>query len=423
MSESILKALMQLFAIIAHPEDDQGNGEGYNERRIVVESFLRQQLNQELVREYLKVFDYYFDLYQEKQSEKSKTKKRTSSSSVRVLKICTQINEELTQQQKVVVLVRLLEFVKSDDGAITEQELAFITTVAETFFIPDDDFNRIHNFVVSSFSENPQYSNALVINGMEEYPDPSIRHLRSVSLQGEIRIIQVEVANIYFLRYWGDEELYLNGHLLHKDKVFVLNTGSSIRNPKLSPIYYSDIVALFTLDKIKEKILFEIKDVEFRFKGGKVGLHKMNFALESGHLVGIMGASGAGKSTLLNVLNGSEIPSRGQVTVNGIDIHHHDERVEGLIGFVSQDDLLIEELTVFQNLYYNAKLCFDNYSEEEIVKAVDETLLSLGLHEIKDMIVGSPLNKKISGGQRKRLNIALELIREPAILFLDEPTS
>lgn len=425
MSESILKALMQLFAIIAHPEDDQENEsiEGISDRRSVVESFLRQQLNQELVTEYLKVFDYYYDLYQEKQSEKSLTKKRTSSSSVRVLKICTQINEELTQQQKVVVVVRLLEFVKSDDGAITDQEMAFISTVAETFFIPEDEFNTIHKFVINTFDSPPSFDNVLIINGDESSPYEHVRHIHEHSLQGEIWVIRVEFSDIYFLRYWGDEELYLNGHLLRKDKVFVLNAGSSIRNPKLTPIYYSDIVARFTLDKIKEKILFQASDVEYKFKGGKVGLHKMSFAFESGHLVGIMGASGAGKSTLLNVLNGSEVPSKGHISINGKDIHRESEEVEGLIGFVSQDDLLIEELTVFQNLYYNAKLCFDNYTEEQIVKAVDEMLLSLGLHEIKDMVVGSPLNKKISGGQRKRLNIALELIREPAVLFLDEPTS
>lgn len=423
MSESILKALMQLFAIIAHPEDDQSDESVDGDRRVVVESFLRQQLNQELVREYLKVFDYYYDLHQEKQSEKTKTKKRTSSSSVRVLKICTQINEELTQQQKVVVLVRLLEFVKSDDGAVTEQEMAFISTVAETFFIPDNDFFLIRDFVLNGFDQPITNDNIIIINDKEDSEETQVRHIHSHALQGEIWIISVECANIYFLRYWGNEEVYLNGHLLSREKVFVLNTGSSIRNPKISPIYYSDIVARFTIDKIKERILFELKDVEFRFKGGKIGLHKMNLALESGHLVGIMGASGAGKSTLLNVLNGSETPSKGQVLVNGIDIHRDSEKIEGLIGFVSQDDLLIEELSVFQNLYYNAKLCFDNYSEEQIVAAVDEMLISLGLHEIKDMVVGSPLNKKISGGQRKRLNIALELIREPAILFLDEPTS
>ncbi len=109
--------------------------------------------------------------------------------------------------------------------------------------------------------------------------------------------------------------------------------------------------------------------------------------------------------------------------INGLDIHARRHEVEGLIGHVSQDDLLIEELTVYQNLYYNAKLCFDNYTEGQLEEAVDQFLRNLGLFEIKDIAVGSPLNKKISGGQRKRLNIALELIREPAVLFLDEPTS
>jgi len=140
-------------------------------------------------------------------------------------------------------------------------------------------------------------------------------------------------------------------------------------------------------------------------------------------MVGIMGASGAGKSTLLSVLNGINPPFSGDVVINGVSIHSGKEEVKGLIGYVSQDDLLIEELTVFENLYFNAKLCFDNLTEEEIKAKVDVTLKNLGLYEIRDMKVGSPLNKKISGGQRKRLNISLELIREPAIMFLDEPTS
>jgi ABC-type multidrug transport system ATPase subunit len=90
---------------------------------------------------------------------------------------------------------------------------------------------------------------------------------------------------------------------------------------------------------------------------------------------------------------------------------------------VSQDDLLIEELTVYENLYYNAKLCFADFNEEQLHKRVMEVLENLALTSAKDLRVGNPLDKTISGGQRKRLNIALELIREPAILFLDEPTS
>ncbi len=215
----------------------------------------------------------------------------------------------------------------------------------------------------------------------------------------------------------------MNGQLLEPLKSYPLNTGSSLRNQQIKPVYYSDIVSLFVGDKVKSRIVFEANHITYQFKNGAVGLHDVGFTEQSGRLVGIMGASGAGKSTLLNVLNGVTKPTEGKVLINGIDIHSDDPSIEGIIGFVSQDDLLIEELTVYQNLYYNAKLCFDNYTEDQLVETVHRVLKNLGLFEIRDIQVGSPLNKKISGGQRKRLNIALELIREPAVLFLDEPTS
>ncbi|UCG27318.1 MAG: ATP-binding cassette domain-containing protein [Bacteroidales bacterium] len=417
MSEQILKALMQLFAIIARPESNE------SDRRIVVESFLDKQLNKELVSEYLTVFDEYYKMHQEKQKEKDKRVRRISSSSVRVLKICTQINEELTQTQKIIVLVQLLEFSKSGGGEVTFQELEFIKTVSDTFNIPEDEYKWIEAFVLNSFDDIPEYEEILVIDNDKDYSHPLTKHIYVETLEGQIWVFNVTTANMYLVRYIGNKELYMNSQLLHQDKVYVFNVGASIRDPKTKPIYYSDVISKFRPELLESRIVYEVKDVEFKFKGGKIGLHDISFEEESGRMVGIMGASGAGKSTLLNVLNGSNAPSKGAVLINGVNIHTQKEQIEGVIGHVSQDDLLIEELTVFQNLYYNAKLCFDNYTEEKIVETVNKTLQNLGLFEIKDMKVGSPLNKKISGGQRKRLNIALELIREPAVLFLDEPTS
>ena len=416
MSEPILKALMQLFAIIAYPTSSGGD------RRKIVEYFLKRQINQQAAQEYLHIFDHYFALHHEKLKEKSKRKKRTSSSSVRVLKICTEINEELTQKQKNVVLVRLLEFVKSG-GEVTEQQMAFITTVAETFHIPHEEYALIRSFVLKPFQELPDSKNLLIIDNSSEISSSSIRHIQSPNLEGELRVIELDSAGMYFIRYIGDSEIYLNGQLLEQDKVYVMNVGASIRSSKIQPIYYGDIITRFNIDRIESRITFEARNIDFHFKSGDVGLRPMSFYGESAKLIGIMGASGAGKSTLLNVLNGSYRPTSGQVLVNGINVHEQEEKVEGLIGYVSQDDLLIEELTVFQNLYFNARLCFAHYSKQELVKVVYDTLEDLGLYDIRDMTVGSPLNKKISGGQRKRLNIALELIREPAVLFLDEPTS
>jgi len=190
-------------------------------------------------------------------------------------------------------------------------------------------------------------------------------------------------------------------------------------------VYYSDVAGKFSEAELASRISIKAENVEFRFRNSKNGIQDFNFNEGSGKLVGIIGGSGVGKSTLLNVLNGKLKPQSGKVLINGYNIYDDNEKKElrGVIGFVPQDDLLIEELTVYQNLYYNARLCLDNFSESKINEVVNKVLDDLDLNDIKDLKVGNPLKKIISGGQRKRVNMALELIREPSILFVDEPTS
>lgn len=416
MSERILKALMQLFAIIAKVDGITNNG------RAIVQSFLKQQLNQELVDQYLVIFDEFMEAHLQAAKRKDGSAKRTSLNSVKVLKICTQINAELTQKQKVVVLIRLLEFIHSS-YEISEQELEFVQTVAETFNIDETEFKRCKEFIENKQENVPDSSMILIIDNNKNNPYPNARHIYSDTLPGQLRVLAVPSVNMYAIKYFGTTELNLNGQPIGNDKVYILTEGSSIRSSKVHPIYYSDIISAFLSDKAKAKITFVAKNVEYKFKGGKVGLRDINISEDSGKLIGIMGGSGAGKSTLLNVLNSNEKPSAGEILINGVNIHTEKHKIEGVIGHVSQDDLLIEELTVFQNLFYNAKLCFGNLDDKEISKMVIDLLMNIGLYETRDLKVGSPLDKTISGGQRKRLNIALELIREPSVLFVDEPTS
>lgn len=403
---------MQLFSIVSD--------EGSDRSRNVVEAFLKSQLNQELVDEYLGLYDQFIEEKNKTRDGKRK-RKRTSVNSVKVLKICTQINEELAQKQKIVVLIRLLEFIYIGD--VTEQELEFISTVAETFNINQDEYMNCQNFIKHGANEIDETPNLIVVDDKKESSSPQAKHLYSDGLKGVIKILRIPSVNMIILRYFGKEELFLNGQIIAIGRTYLVSPGSSIRSSKVQPIYYSDIISTFLSDTGAEKITFTAENIQYRFKGGNMGLHNFNFSEESGSLIGIMGASGAGKSTLLNILNGTYTPTSGKVCINNVDIHHDTDEIEGVIGYVSQDDLLIEELTVFQNLYYNAKLCFAKKSENELKKMVLDVLISIGLHEAKDLKVGSPLDKTISGGQRKRLNIALELIREPSVLFVDEPTS
>jgi ABC transport system ATP-binding/permease protein len=419
MSEKILETLMQLFAIIAKPKSKA------KERRVVVEAFLKRLLNQELVNKYLSTYDEKFEEARIK-LEKSTEERREGAIAIRIRKLCKEINEQgqLDQEQRMVVVIQVLEFCKSGGQEVSQLELGFISTLAEGLNITTDEYILIERFVLNSFLNIPSTSNLLIINGIKNFDHKEAKHAYRDLLKGHIWILYVASISKYFVRFVGSGELSMNGQLLQEDKVYPFSQGSSIKGYKITPIYYWDVTMQFLKEDFQaSRVVYEVNNLEFRFKSGTVGIHHMSFKAESGRMVGIMGASGAGKSTLLGVLNGSCDPFDGEVLINGISIHKEKEKIKGLIGYVSQDDLLIEELTIFQNLYFNAKLCFDNLSEEEIVARVDSVLKNLGLYEIRNIQVGNPLNKKISGGQRKRLNISLELIREPAILFLDEPTS
>lgn len=420
MSEKILKALMRLFAIIA--KSDENNTDARN----VVESYLKQLLNKEQVKEYLGIYEDYLK-QQEDNSEGERKKRRLAVSSVKVIVICEQINEELTQKQKIIVLLHLIEFVGSNK-MISDLEMEFIATVSSYFNIPEQEFNRCLSLVTTTDTEAITDEDDFLLiekptTTAVTQQKKSVHYLNIENVLGALAVLRINSVGIYLLRYFGTAELFLNGQTIVAGKLYVLSQGSSIRNSKMKPIYYSDIIRCFLKTVSGNKIVFSVNNIEYKFKGGKTGLHPLSFTESEGRFVGIMGGSGAGKSTLLNILNGNNAPSTGQVLINGYNLHTEKEKLEGVIGYIPQDDLLIEDLTVYQNLFYNSKLCFNDYTDEQIHQLVMNMLDELGLAEAKGLQVGNPLSQTISGGQRKRLNIALELIRQPSILFVDEPTS
>ncbi|MGQ1891546.1 ATP-binding cassette domain-containing protein [Thermophagus sp. OGC60D27] len=415
MSEGILKALMQLFALIAVPVQDAES------RRNIVRDYLSLHLNTQLIEEYLALFDQHCLTFQKKLKEKTRVPKLYAASSVKVLRIATAINEELTHYQKTIVIIQLLEFLNLRNWSISDFGNELADTVATTFNIPKDEYFSIKQFITRQPPDKNK--NLLIIGGSKENRSEQ-RYLFREFLPADIYVLNIKSISLFLLKTSQNSQLTINGQVLIARRIQYLRPGGSIRYKNGSPITFSDIAAHFNYQANKTPIILDVRDVSFSFdKLGKAGLHPMSFTSHSGQLVGIMGDSGAGKSTLINLLTGIYLPASGEVLLNGIDLHLFPEKIKGLIGYVSQDDLLMEDLTVFQNLYYNTKLCYENLSNQEIHDKVDQMLKTLGLFEIKDMKVGSSLNKKISGGQRKRLNIALELVREPSVLFLDEPTS
>ncbi len=405
MSEPVLKAIMRLFALVAK-EDSVTKQE-----RDHIETFLADHLSQKSVASHLIIFDEYC-------VEFSKTTAQQEESLIDL--ICEGINKEVDQKQKTVIMIELMCIILAD-GAISAQEEKLAQKIGSAFNISKDDISLIKTFVLSTNAEESSMEDILIINSQKKAG--SNKHIFRKELDGFISILYMKNTNLYFFKFIGHSDIYLNGVPQKSGNINALATGSSIRWDSADPVYYGDILNQFKKYTDSHSFTFEAKDIFYEFKNNRLGLREINIAEDSGKLIALMGASGAGKSTLLHVLNGTEKPSKGEVLINGINIHKHPDKIEGVIGFVPQDDLLIEDLTVYQNLYFAAKLCFSHLTELEIEALVKTTLDDLGLSETKNLKVGSPLRKTISGGQRKRLNIGLELLREPAVLFVDEPTS
>ncbi|HWH78365.1 MAG TPA: ATP-binding cassette domain-containing protein, partial [Candidatus Binatus sp.] len=162
------------------------------------------------------------------------------------------------------------------------------------------------------------------------------------------------------------------------------------------------------------------KIVTNRSGGGSIKLlDDVCLTIQPNEFVGLLGPSGAGKSTLMDSMNGMRPATSGNVLVNNLDLYRHLDSLKQSIGYVPQDDIIHRELTVYRTLYYVARLRLSSdVSTKEIDQIINEVMDVTGLSERRDVPVS-----QLSGGQRKRVSIAVELITKPSVIFLDEPTS
>jgi ABC-type multidrug transport system ATPase subunit len=167
----------------------------------------------------------------------------------------------------------------------------------------------------------------------------------------------------------------------------------------------------------------EVSEVTHRFSNNEIGLEGISFAVNRGELVCVMGASGSGKSTLLKVLAGQLQPTSGQVFLNGQSLYPQLDQLKRYVSYIPQEDAFDEHLTIGENLQFAAAIRSPHLSRRDRMRRLDGKLLELGLGERRDAVVGSAVKKTLSGGERKRLNIGLDMIGMSDVYLFDEPTS
>ena len=241
--------------------------------------------------------------------------------------------------------------------------------------------------------------NMVVLN----HPQVSGHHARLEQVQGGYRIVDLGSTN----------HVYVNGQRIHVQQ---LQPGNEIR---IGPYNLTYTGTQLTQRDESSGIRIDALSLYKEGNNRTILINDISLAIPPRKFVALVGGSGAGKSTLMDALNGLRPAQKGGVYYNGKDYYHHLAAFSTQLGYVPQDDIIHRDLTVERALYYTARMRLpDDFTEGQIKQRIDEVLDDVEMKFRRKLLVS-----KLSGGQRKRVSIALELLANPSIFFLDEPTS
>ncbi len=417
-SKAFLEYSIQLFALVANLFPLLI----YSNVRDFIRNILLKEFSLQVVEQHMMTFQ---GLYQQYAQIRAMPEGDQQIRNI-LLETLAKINREIPKRNKFHMLIRLmlferflLQYLRDDKDSAEFGNI--LARLAVQFHINENEFTNCRNFIAGRLYNIKDKGNLLIM-GPQKPASFWIEYQPEPRMRGQLIFLYIKSIQLIAFYHHGNDILYLNGRNVFADHIYVFQRGTSIHGPNLEAVTYNQVLRKFCSAN-EHKISIEVNDLEYRFRGSDRGIHTLSLNMQSGELIGMIGRSGTGKSTLLNLLNGNLVPLNGDIRINTFDIQKDKTSLHGLIGFVPQDDLLVEELSIFRNLYFNAQLCFSNLSAETLIEKVNYLLMEMNLYDVKDLKVGNPLNKFISGGQRKKLNIALELIREPWILYADEPTS
>ncbi|QLG45074.1 FHA domain-containing protein [Costertonia aggregata] len=224
--------------------------------------------------------------------------------------------------------------------------------------------------------------------------------------------------NIFWIEDLGSvNHTYVNGNKI--------KTKTKLRDSDVVTIsFYAIGLREGAKDLREESNAINAVAIQKIYPNHKIGLQSLSLEIPHSSFVALMGPSGCGKSTLLKCLNGDNPATAGEVFIHGLSLRENFNLIKKKIGYVPQDDIIHKELTVYKTLFYAAKLRLpDDTSNEEIDNRINKVIADLNLDQDKEKGIKSIKVGNLSGGQRKRISIAVELLTEPTILFLDEPTS
>jgi ABC-type multidrug transport system ATPase subunit len=251
----------------------------------------------------------------------------------------------------------------------------------------------------------------------------AVNKMEIEAFKNHVLVMFVEQIKSYVVRCLDKKGQYFDGDSKVQCHFRLIGPGSELSLEGIPVLTYSGLKNSFQQLHERRELILSVDGIQYKSSKGTREVNKFSTEENTGQLIGLVGKEGVGKSTLLKLLAGKVRPDSGTISINGYDLWKYKYLLKGIIGYVPEEDLLFEELTVSDNLYLTARLYYSHLSRNEIESKVNNLLSKLDLLELKHVVVGRVLSKHIQPGQRRLINIALELLREPQILLVDNALS
>ena len=378
MNRQTLSSILKLFAISAN----KCNSEDTNDIVLKFKTFLNKTIEDRYIEEYTAEFEKALEEYA------SFSNKRLSLNSVRLIRICNETSIRLTHDDRIQVLFYLDKLLYPANDQLEE----FMQLVADIYEIGESTLGLIKSLHFESVND----CHSIFCNEKSA---------------GEFVVFSENLAAI---KSFG--EISVNGQQIANDETELVGINSVVSTADHRKYYLKDLISLARANINADKFSLILNNISIKRKG-KIFLHPLSCEMRSGELVGIMGRSGSGKTTLLKAIAGAEKSYSGKIFKRSENCDTQFSR-----SYLPQANALIPLFTVKEHLEQRLDFLQECDNRDERIK---QALESVELEDFANNVVaksdGTPW--QISGGQQKRLGIAMEMLANPDIFILDEPTS
>jgi ABC-type multidrug transport system ATPase subunit len=431
MRESFLKTFTKYCALVSSMFRQENPADAG--RKFI--KYLREQIKVPELSDLESLFEFNYESYTEEYSLFKEPEFSVAIVDSMFNKITLETVQTISLNDRIILILLLIDYFYTMVSE-KKEDLNYLEVVCTRLGMSPAEFNDLCQFVTGKDIQNAS-TNILVCrpgstDKTEELEGSWIENNLPVDykitneieieeLTSPINILFLERSKMFVLKCVGDEELMVEGNHTAVCKFKILEPGTTIKINDQSVIRYSDIKHKYLQYKFLTGITLNAENISSKPRKKNKGIKEFSVYETSGILVGILGKEGVGKSTLLELFAGQKTPDTGKILINDYNLKTNRYLLKSVIGYIPEYDLLFDELTVYDNLMLNARLFFSKSPLKELDKKINHLLEKLSLLEYKNTVVGSIYEKNLQPGQRRILNIALELLRTPKILLVDNP--